>query len=104
MTDKCKTLYIESGSYKTETTDKFENRKPWKKPCENEIHSYIPGTVIHLFAEEGERLKKGDCIMILEAMKMQNKVLMPADGVVKSINVTENQKVPKGYLMILIES
>ena len=39
-------------------------------------------------------------MMILEAMKMKNKIEFPEDGVVKKIYVKENQQIPKGYLMV----
>jgi len=89
--------------YKTTLSKKFLNRKPYVAPNPKEIKSYIPGTIIKLKVKEGAKVKAGETILILEAMKMMNKVLMPFDGKVKRICVTEGEKVPKGQLMIELE-
>lgn len=94
------TLNIDGVKYKTLLTEKFKNRKKWEEPDSREIYSEIPGTVINIYVKEGQKVKEGDLMMILEAMKMKNKVKFLADGVVKKINVKENQQIPKGYLMI----
>lgn len=89
--------------YKTTLSKKFLNRKPYVAPNPKEIKSYIPGTIIKLKVKEGAKVKAGETILILEAMKMMNKVLMPFDGKVKRICVAEGEKIPKGHLMIEIE-
>lgn len=94
---------VTARKYKTLLTIKYANRKPYKVPNPNEIMSYIPGTVIKLKKKKGAKVKEGEVILILEAMKMMNKVLMPFDGKIKNIFVDEGQKVPKGHLMIEIE-
>ncbi|GAO28238.1 biotin/lipoyl-containing protein [Geofilum rubicundum] len=94
---------VNTRKYKTLLTIKYANRKPYKVPNPNEIMSYIPGTVIKLKKKKGAKVKEGEVILILEAMKMMNKVLMPFNGKIKKIYVEEGQKVPKGHLMIEIE-
>ena len=96
------TLMIQEqgAKYKTLFTEKYKNRSKWEKPDMREIYSVIPGTVIKIYVEEGQKVKEGEVMMILEAMKMKNKITFPMDGVVKKINVKEAQKIPKGYLMI----
>ena len=89
--------------YKTTLTKKFVARKPYKTPNPNEIKSYIPGTIIKVKVKEGAKVKAGKTILILEAMKMMNKVAMPFDGKIKKIFVTQGEKIPKGHLMIEIE-
>lgn len=94
---------VTARKYKTLLTTKYINRKPYKVPNPNEIMSYIPGTIVKLKKKEGTKVKEGEVILILEAMKMMNKVLMPFDGKIKKIFVEEGQRVPKGHLMIEIE-
>lgn len=89
--------------YKTTLSKKFINRKPYKAPDPKEIKSYIPGTIIKLKVKEGAKVKAGTVILILEAMKMMNKVAMPFDGKVKKIHVSEGERVPKGHIMIELE-
>ena len=98
-----KPLIVHSAVYKTEYTRKYENRTKWEKPDENKILSFIPGTIIGIQAKEGQKLKEGDVILILEAMKMHNKVQMPFDGKVVKIYVTKGEKIPKMHLMLEIE-
>lgn len=91
---------VHGENYKTLLTEKYKNRKKWEEPDFKKIVSAIPGTVIKIHTEEGQEVKEGDLMMILEAMKMQNKMYFPMDGIVKKIYVTEEEKVPKGHLMI----
>ena len=55
------------------------------------------------FVETGKKIKKGDTVMIVEAMKTMNHVPSPKDGVVKSINVEDGQPVEYGQTLIIIE-
>jgi biotin carboxyl carrier protein len=52
--------------------------------------------------KEGDKVKEGDILMHLEAMKMKNRVLSPFDGVVKKIYVKEGEIVPKNFLMVTV--
>jgi biotin carboxyl carrier protein len=94
---------ILARKYKTTLSPKYLQRKPYVAPNPKEIKSYIPGTIIKLKVKAGSKVKAGEVILILEAMKMMNKVLMPFDGKVKQIHVTEGEKVPKGKIMIELE-
>ncbi len=93
----------QGAKYKTLFTEKYKNRKKWEQPDVRKIKSLIPGTVIKVYVEEGQKVKEGDLMMILEAMKMKNKIYFPIDGKVKKIYVTEEEKVPKDHLMIELE-
>ena len=102
-TPKYQTFVVNSAKYKTLYTTKFEMRKKWERPDTNEVRSYIPGTVIKLFAKPGQKVKKGECLLILEAMKMENKIEMPFDGTIKEIHVEEGVQIPKDVIMVTIE-
>jgi biotin carboxyl carrier protein len=97
---RCKTLIIDGDRYRTRYNSKFEKRKTWKNPNPKKITSSIPGTVVKVYTKVGEEVKKGDPILLLEAMKMKNKILFNIDGKVKSIKVKEGERVPKDYLML----
>ncbi len=58
-----------------------------------ELKSPMPGKVFKLFAKEGQTVKKGDVLVIVEAMKMENRVLAPGDAVVQKVFVKENDMV-----------
>lgn len=97
-------IFPEARKYKTTYTKKFVNRKAWKRPDPQEIKSIIPGVVISLEVKEGDHVTKGAHLMTFEAMKMMNLVLAPFDGTIKKILVKEGAKVPKGVVMIYLES
>lgn len=94
------TFIIDGVKYRTQLTEKFKKRKKYEIPDDKKVFSDIPGTILKICAKEGDKVKEGDQILILEAMKMKNKILFSRDGVVKKIYVEENQKVPKGKLMV----
>ena len=62
----------------------------------------MPGKIAKVVAKAGQKVKKGDIIVILEAMKMQNEIGAPADGTVKSMNVSAGQNVKPGEVMAVI--
>jgi biotin carboxyl carrier protein len=97
---RCKTLIIDGDKYRTRYNTKFERRKVWKNTNPKKITSNIPGTVIKLYAKAGQEVRKGEPILILEAMKMKNKILFQTDGIVKSVRVKEGDVIPKDHLML----
>ena len=60
---------------------------------EHSIDAPMPGKVIKLVATEGQAVKAGDVILVLEAMKMQNEIAADADGTLKKFNVAAGQSV-----------
>jgi biotin carboxyl carrier protein len=96
-------LNIDTSLYQTRISDKFLNRKPYKPADPRVILSFIPGTVLDIMIKEGQSVKKGDDLMILDAMKMQNKLKCIMDGKVKSISVKKGDKVSKGTVLMELE-
>lgn len=98
-----KSLIIEETKYKTYLSKKFENRIPWEKPDVRKLMSFIPGTIIKINVKDGQTVKKGQVLFILEAMKMKNKVASPIAGKVKCVNVKNGEKIPNNYLILELE-
>ena len=98
-----KSLIIQGAIYKTTYTRKFEERIKWEAPNKNLIYSFIPGTIIDIYIKPGDKLKEGETLLLLEAMKMQNQVRMPFDGVIKKIHIKKDEVIPNRYLMLEIE-
>ena len=63
------------------------------------VSSPMPGKIISVKAAVGQAVKKGDVILILEAMKMENEIVCPQDGTIASINVSAGQTVEAGSLL-----
>jgi biotin carboxyl carrier protein len=96
-------LNIDTSLYQTRISSKFKNRKPFKASDPRIILSFIPGTVLDIMIKAGQDVKKGDDLMILEAMKMQNKLICNMDGRVKKIAVKQGDKVAKGTVLLELE-
>ncbi len=62
----------------------------------------MPGTVIRYEVKEGDSVKSGDIVVLLEAMKMENAIPSPADGVIKSVNYGPGASVKKGDVLAVI--
>ena len=60
----------------------------------------IPGTVIKINVSAGDSVKKGQVLLILEAMKMENEITAPQDGTVASINVSKGSAVNAGDVLV----
>jgi biotin carboxyl carrier protein len=101
--DKMGFLNIDTSLYKTRISEKFQNRKSYKPADPKIILSFIPGTVLDILIEKGQIVKKGEILMILDAMKMQNKLRCIMDGKVKSIAVKKGDKVSKGTVLLELE-
>ena len=87
-----------------------KNNKKVEIVSGTEIKSPIIGTAYlapepgaKKFVETGKKIKKGDTVMIVEAMKTMNHVPAPKDGVVKSINVEDGQPVEYGQTLVVID-
>ena len=68
-----------------------------------DVKAPMPGLVLEVAAEIGQEVKKGDALLILEAMKMENVIKSVGDGTVKAIHVKEGEALEKGQLMIEME-
>lgn len=69
----------------------------------SKIIAPLPGTIFKIIAKEGDAVKKGDPVLIMEAMKMENNVLAEKEGVIKKILVQEGDSVLQGDLLMEIE-
>lgn len=63
------------------------------------VNAPMQGKIVSVKASVGQAVKKGDVILILEAMKMENEVVAPQDGTVASINVSDGDKVESGAVV-----
>ncbi|MDB5284624.1 MAG: biotin/lipoyl-binding protein [Bacteroidota bacterium] len=67
------------------------------------IKAPMPGLIINISVKEGDEVKKGDALLILEAMKMENLIKSPRDGKIKKINVQLRQAMEKNQVMLEFE-
>lgn len=69
----------------------------------SEIRTAMPGKVVRIIASSGAEIKKGDPVIVVEAMKMQNEMKSPKDGVIKEIRFAEGDTVNAGDILAVIE-
>ncbi len=94
-------IEVDGVKYKTLLTDRYKRRKRYEEHDPSKIRAFIPGTIKELFVKNKRRVKEGDIILILEAMKMMNSVIAPMDGELK-LHVKETEVVSKNQLLFEI--
>jgi len=65
-----------------------------------EIKAPMPGLVLKILISEGDEVKKGENLFVLEAMKMENMIKAPADIIIKKINIKSGDKVEKNQVLV----
>jgi len=94
------TFNFEEGNYLTTYTKKFQNRKAYEVPDPKKIYGFIPGTIMKIHVKEKHKVKKGEPLLILQAMKMNNIITAPINGVIKKIYVKVGDMVPKAQMLV----
>jgi biotin carboxyl carrier protein len=67
------------------------------------IEAPMPGNIWKIVVGEGDQVKSGDVLLILEAMKMENEIVAPRDGIVASINTTTGASVNTGEKLVVLD-
>jgi biotin carboxyl carrier protein len=97
------TLNIDDTHYNTKITKKYLSRKPYKPREKHIIRAFIPGTIREIYVNEGDYVKEGDKLLILEAMKMRNTVSAHLSGKIKILHVNSGQNVAKEVPLVTFE-
>lgn len=72
----------------------------YRRPDPYRLEAFMPGTIQEICVKEGNKVKKGQKVLVLDAMKMDNELLAPVNGVVKKVCVQSGVSVPKHTLLI----
>jgi len=105
--DKSFSIRINNNVYKLEVSDKYDellkalgldNLNTGKAA---DLKAPMPGLVVEVAVKEGQDVVKGDKLIVLEAMKMENVLKAAADGKVKKVNVTKGRTVEKNEILII---
>lgn len=92
---------VRTPAYTTEA----ERPKTTAKPAENTmkvVKSPLPGVILDVHKREGDAVKAGEVVMIMEAMKMENNIVSPIDGTLRSLKVQRNDNVLEGDVLFEI--
>ncbi len=93
-------LVIDNTEYTTKLSQQFKVRKPYEPPVPGRIYSFIPGTVVEVLVSVGDSVSEGDDTVILEAMKMKNRLKSHITGKVIAVNVKPGDRVTKGTVLV----
>lgn len=96
-------LYVNGEYFKTKVCSKYQT--PFTIPDFDikNVRAFIPGTIGDIFVKVGDSVKENQDLLILEAMKMRNRVKSPVSGKIKAIHVEKNQIVVKNQILVEIE-
>ena len=119
MEDSVASIEVNGTSYKVELqkeknapkTPRIVNRplapqksnKPLTTSKLSQVKAPLPGTVLEILVKEGDTVKSEQNLILMEAMKMENKILSEGSGVVKKIHVTTGENVLQDQLLLEIE-
>ena len=95
-------LHLENGDFRTVLSPKFQNRKHYEAP-KNMVTAAIPGTIMSVMVKEGQQVKRGDALCVLDSMKMNNTICAPENGIVKTVYITVGESVGKNAPMVEFE-
>ena len=105
---KC-TIKVNGNNYSFELKDRFDEllknlgMDKLVGATVKEIKAPMPGLVLNILVKVGDSVKKGDAILVLEAMKMENNIKSQTDGTVKKIAVEKGNAVEKNQVLVLFE-
>ena len=109
FSSKTYTISINSNTYEVQIKSQLEELikkmgySSKSSKVLNTINAPMPGTIIDLNVELGQEVRKGDVLLILEAMKMENAIHCPKDAKIKGINIKIGDTVDKNKLLIELE-
>lgn len=107
--EKQMVIRVNGNRYSVELRDQFDQllRKlglhNLASQVVNDIKAPMPGLVLRLETAVGDDVKKGDALLVLEAMKMENVIKSPTDGKVKKIKVANGEAVEKNQILLEFE-
>jgi len=93
-------LVIDDVVYATTFNKKFMMRKSYHAKNPKHVIAFIPGKIKKINVKRGSKVKEGDKLLILEAMKMNNAIFAPMKGVIKEVYVTQGISVAKDALLV----
>ncbi|WP_199533984.1 biotin/lipoyl-containing protein [Romboutsia weinsteinii] len=96
------TASVERPQVSKNIQPKVQKQKAPSSPKGGGIVAPMPGTISDVKVSVGQDVKKGQVLVILEAMKMENEIMAPSDGKVSSVNVSKGASVSSGDLLVTL--
>jgi biotin carboxyl carrier protein len=109
ITGKKLRIEIEGKMFDVEIKDKLDQMLEkmgfgiGKEKRVSDVKAPMPGLVLQVLVAEGQEVKDGEPVLILEAMKMENSIMLQGDAKIKKIHVKNGQSVEKGQALVELE-
>jgi len=99
------TVFCDGGVERLDVVDPLAAAEAIEAPS-GQLTAPMPGRIVQLYIEPGRKVKRGEVLLVLEAMKMEHNILAPADGIVESLDLALGDLVEEGMtlLSLAIES
>lgn len=97
--NKEKYVFVDGAVFKVKPVE-LTGLKKQKKKDKGDLNSPISGKIVSVKVKNGDSVKKGDVLMVIEAMKMEYLIRAPYAGVIKKINFKENEQIEIGQLTL----
>lgn len=94
------------STHQIDKASKVQNKaqsSPKASNSSGQVNAPMPGTICDIKVKEGDSVKKGQVLLILEAMKMENEIMADSDGTVTSVNVSKGASVSVGDILLSIK-
>jgi len=96
------TIFCDGAAERLELIDPLAAAEVSETPS-GRLTAPMPGRIVHLHVEQGARVKRGDTLLVLEAMKMEHSILAPADGIVESLDYAVGDLVEEGAALLSLD-
>ncbi len=93
-------LVVDGTPYRTRYTRRFASRRQHQPRDPTRVTAHIPGVVESVAVTPGQAVRRGQAVLVLEAMKMRNAVTSALDGVVRAVHVRPGEMVSRGQLLV----
>lgn len=97
------TIKVDDSEYSTYSTPVYDRTAKWTHPDDRIVKAIIPGTIVEVFVKEGDSIKDGGAMLVIEAMKMNNQIKFVRDGIVDKILVKPGDIVAKGHSLMILK-
>ncbi|WP_327590803.1 biotin/lipoyl-binding protein [Nonomuraea sp. NBC_00507] len=101
--DEGGTVYVDHPGGHAELTPVPRLPEPVERVAPGSLLAPMPGSVLRVEVAAGDRVTKGQSVLVLEAMKMEHRIAAPADGVVSGVHVEKGQQVEAGAVLAIIQ-
>ncbi|RVX42859.1 propionyl-CoA carboxylase alpha chain [Nonomuraea polychroma] len=101
--DEDGTVYVDHAGGHAELTPVPRLPEPVEQIAPGSLLAPMPGSVLRVEVAAGDRVVKGQSVLVLEAMKMEHRIAAPADGVVSGVHVEKGQQVEAGAVLAIIQ-